>query len=77
MKCPFCDVEMLYGYLNCASALWSEKKHKLGLLPNGKEKYALNLRHTMMSVLHNVESFCCPKCKKVIIDTADYENNLD
>jgi hypothetical protein len=27
MKCPFCDAEMLHGYLNCGTAIWSERKH--------------------------------------------------
>ena len=75
MKCPFCNTEMLHGYLNCGTAIWSERKHKLSLLPDGKESYALHLKNPMMSP-HHIESHCCPKCKKMIIDTADYENNL-
>lgn len=43
MKCPFCGTEMLHGYLNCGSTLWSEQKHKRIVLPEGKEKYALHL----------------------------------
>jgi hypothetical protein len=76
MKCPFCDIEMLRGYLNCGIALWSERKHKIGLLPDGKEKYALRLR-TPLVPPHQIKSYCCPKCKKIIIDAEDYENNLD
>lgn len=67
---------MLHGYLNCGGIIWSERKHKISLLPNGKEKYALFMRPPMWSP-HKIESYCCPKCKKIIIDAADYENNLD
>lgn len=76
MKCPFCNTEMLHGYLNCGMALWSNKKHKLSLLTDGEEQYAFRLGKTLMSP-HHVESDCCPKCKRIIIDTSDYENNID
>lgn len=29
MKCPFCNIEMISGYLNCGELLWSTKKHKI------------------------------------------------
>ena len=75
MNCPFCNVEMLHGYLNCGNAIWSERKHKISTLPDAKEKYTLHLPVPVLAPNH-VESFCCPKCKKIIIDTADSENNL-
>lgn len=75
MQCPFCHAEMLHGYLNCGMALWSERKHKLSLLPDGKEKYAL--RTSMPLLMNHVESYCCPKCRKIIVDAAEYPNNLD
>ena len=34
IKCLFCDVEMLWGYLQCGIAIWSTKKHKISLNPN-------------------------------------------
>ena len=76
MKCPFCDTEMLAGYLNCGNAIWSERKHKISTLPGLNEKYAL---HLDVPALHPnyVESHCCPKCKRIIIDASDYEHNLD
>lgn len=76
MKCPYCNTEMLFGYLNCGNAIWSERKHKISTLPNSKEKYALQLETPMFS-FHYIESYCCPKCKKLIIDTADFKNNFD
>ena len=75
MKCPFCDVEMLHGYLNCGNAIWSERKHRISTLPDGKEIYTMHLNVPILSP-NQVESDCCPKCKRLIIDTSDYENNL-
>ncbi len=74
MKCPFCNIEMLFGYLNCGLAIWSERKHKLSVLPSSKEKYALHLGQPIS--MNYVESYCCPKCKRIIIDSSNYENNL-
>lgn len=76
MKCPFCNTEMIHGYLNCGNIIWSERKHKLSTLPDNKEKYTLHLDVPFMSP-HHIECDCCPNCKKLIIDTADYENNFD
>ncbi|MBQ2715294.1 MAG: hypothetical protein IJF21_00720 [Clostridia bacterium] len=76
MKCPFCDTEMLAGFLNCGAMIWSEKKHKVSLLPGLKEKYTLHLEAPLLHP-HYVESYCCPKCKKIILDSSAYENNLD
>lgn len=75
MKCPFCDVEMLHGWLNCGAALWSERKHKLSIMPDGKEKYALYLEVPLLSP-NQVESDCCPKCKRIIVDASGYEHKL-
>ena len=76
MECPFCKTEMIHGYLNCGNAIWSERKHLISTLPDGKEKFALHLETPILSP-NQVESYCCPECKKIIIDSSDYENNLD
>jgi len=75
MKCPFCNTEMIHGYLNCGTAIWSERKHKISMLPNGKEKYALHLG-TPLALPNYVESDCCPSCKHIIINASEYETNL-
>ena len=76
VKCPFCDVEMIQGYLQCGSAIWSTKKHKISVLPNKtKEKYAFYLKPPLAGANY-VESACCPNCKRIIIDSTNYENNL-
>jgi len=76
MKCPYCYIEMIHGYLNCSNTIWSERKHKISTLPNLTEKYALHLKTPLLNP-HHIESYCCPKCKKITIDASDYENNLD
>ena len=76
MNCPYCGVEMIHGYLNCGMTLWSTKKHKISLLIDNDEKYALQLGRPMVSP-HHVESDCCPKCKRIIIDSSDYMNNIE
>ena len=76
MECPFCGTEMIHGYLNCGNTIWSERKHRISTLPDAKEKFALHLEVPVLSPNH-VESYCCPKCKKIIIDSSDYENNFD
>ena len=76
MKCPYCNTPMLDGFLNSGVAIWSERKHKVSMLPNGKEKYALRLGTPLLSP-HHIKSHCCPNCKKIIIDASQYEHNLD
>ena len=76
MKCPFCGTDMLHGFLNCGNAIWSQRKHVISTNPDRKEKYALHLGVPMLSP-NQVESDCCPKCKKIILDAAAYDHNLD
>ena len=75
MNCPFCKTEMLQGWLNCGMSLWSERKHKISLLPDGEERYALHLGTPLLSP-HHVASHCCPKCKRIVVEAAGYENNF-
>jgi len=76
MKCPYCDVEMIQGYLNCGQAIWSERKHKVSILPNRRERYALYLGSLNWVSPNHVPSDCCPKCKRIIIDAGQYETNI-
>lgn len=76
MVCPFCGTQMIAGYLNSGAAIWSERRHKISLLPDGKERYALRLDTPMFSP-HHIESFCCPKCRKILIDASEYEHDLE
>ena len=75
MKCPYCKIEMVHGYLNCGQIIWSERKHKLVTWPDNTEQYALHLEKPSLP-MHYVESDCCPKCKRIIIDASGYESNI-
>ena len=75
MKCPFCNIEMISGYLNCGELLWSTKKHKMSLNVGTDEKYALQLGRPMVSP-HHIESDCCPKCMRIIVDSSKYGNSI-
>ena len=80
MKCPFCGTEMMQGYLYHQNhMLWSTKKHKISSFPNKKEEqYALykSFWERLFKKPEPVESVCCPNCKRIIIDSTNYENNL-
>lgn len=75
MKCPFCNVEMVHGYLNCGAVIWADRKHKVSLLPDSTEQYALNLRSPLLSP-NAIEGDCCPQCKRIIMDVSAYPNRL-
>ena len=75
MKCPYCNIEMIHGYLQGGLMIWSNRKHKISLLPSNQEKYALSLK-TPWATHHSIESDCCPQCKRIIIDSSNYKNNL-
>ena len=75
MKCPFCDADMLQGYLNCGMVLWSTRKHKISLLPNDKEQYAFQLKRPLVSP-HHISSHYCPKCKRMIVECEGYGSNI-
>ncbi len=74
MKCPYCDIEMLDGFFLAPWMIWRESP--TGWIPPKKGKYAMYLRMPW-STPNNVPSTCCSKCKRIIIDSSSYENNLD
>ncbi|GEM_PF-1438579 len=76
MKCPLCGSEMLHGYLNVPTAIWSERKHVLTTVPNDSEKYAMHIGQAVVKALNHVESDCCPNCKHILIDIQDCENDF-
>ena len=75
MTCPFCQTEMLDGYLNCGNLIWSERRHKISTNADTTERYALNLPTPLLSP-HQIKSTCCPRCKHIIIDASEYEHRL-
>ena len=76
MNCPFCGEEMLHGYLHLGMALWSQRKHKLSLLPKSDESFAMMLGRPILNP-HFVESDFCPKCQRMVLDTSPYPSSWD
>lgn len=56
-------------------AVAGAKKHPVRRCPGKDEQYALYLKLPFVTGNY-VESDCCPKCKRIIIDSTGYENNL-
>ncbi|OUQ39490.1 PF20097 family protein [Faecalibacterium sp. An122] len=74
MDCPFCHTPMHEGYLTIGGpALWTAQSHPLTLLPYPDETYALQLGQCWFGP-HRIASFCCPQCKRIILDASPYPN---
>lgn len=61
MKCPYCNEEMVKGYIQCIDGVdWTEKKQLVAALSAlGKEEYLLQMELLKIIVLYmltNVES---------------------
>lgn len=76
MKCPYCNTEMLLGYLHAPNMIWCEKESKIALSPGKNEKYALYLKLPLLTS-NRVESYCCSICKRIIIDVSAYPHSLE
>ena len=74
MTCPFCQREMLPGFLNAAGRqmLWSEREHSVLLVPRRGERYALRTQGTWVSN-SSVQADYCPDCQRIIIDARHYD----
>ena len=75
MKCPCGNAERIRGHLNCGTVLGRNKKHKLSPAADDAEQYALKLEKTAVSLLHAGHDLC-PECKRIMIDSSNYKNNL-
>lgn len=68
MKCPCCNEEMKKGYIQSPrhQIFWSEKKRS-GMFIIAPSDSDVTLTRGLFST-PAVESYCCKKCKKIIID---------
>ena len=69
MQCPYCNEEMKHGYIQSPrhQIFWSEKKRKnysIFITPSNPD---VSLSNGFLSI-PAVESYCCQKCKKIIIE---------
>ena len=68
MKCPYCDNEMVSGYLQSArDIVWGESKHKIFFEAGDHD---ITLARGLSGAI--TEASCCPTCKKIIINYIDY-----
>ena len=71
MKCPYCNEEMVKGYIQCRDGVdWTEKKQVIAAL-SALGKGRTSLANGAAEDNSAVYAYKCEKCKKVIID---YEN---
>lgn len=68
-NCPYCGNEMELGYIQCRDGVaWAKKKRKVAALL-GLDSSAIVLSSEGGPFSGGVaEAYCCPKCKKIIID---------
>ncbi len=66
MQCPYCNEEMKKGYIQSPrqQIFWGEEKRKMIIAPSSSD---VPLSEGLFSV-PAVESYCCQKCKKIIIE---------
>ena len=66
MQCPYCNEEMKQGYIQSPrqQIFWGEKKRKIFITPSDAD---VKLSEGMFNV-PAVESYCCQKCRKIIVE---------
>ena len=69
MKCPYCDQEMIAGYIQSQRKVYFTRE-KRRLLPSGGD--TVLTRHNLM--LPIARAYQCGACRKVIVD---YEADTD
>lgn len=66
MKCPYCDMEMELGYIQCRDGVyWNDKKRIVAAIP---PMGGIKLSSNETPFGATASAYCCPKCKKIIID---------
>ena len=74
MICPYCSGEMKQGVIQSRDGLWwTETVRPVAALPlGGKERIDLTGGESGgVFSGHKAEAFCCPACKKVILEYRD------
>ena len=71
MQCPYCSGEMKQGIIQSRDGLWwTAKPRPVAALPlGGKDRIDLTDGESGgLFSGHKVEAFCCPTCKKILLD---------
>lgn len=68
MKCPYCDKEMIAGYIQSSGHIyWSENIRKVAGIPPRKNGMCIS-DNTGMGSGHMAKAVFCKECRKIIMD---------
>ena len=68
MICPYCQTEMVKGYIQCRDGVfWTPERALISAL-SGIKKGAVSLRNDPEHGNSTSVAYLCKNCKKVIID---------
>lgn len=68
MNCPYCENEMIAGYICCRDGVfWTEEAPLVAAL-SGFSKNAVSLWDATTDSERAVRAYNCDKCRKVIVD---------
>lgn len=69
MQCPYCNTEMILGYIQCRDGVyWSKRKRLVAALPALDESAVLLSSKDGMFSISAAKAYRCYKCNKIIID---------
>ena len=69
MKCPYCNSEMILGYIQCRDGVsWSEKMRLIAAIPPLSSSSIILSSGEGAFSGSAVEAYRCAECKKIIID---------
>ena len=69
MKCPFCGAEMNRGYVQSGTHIvWTAQKRRVSQ-KSGRPDEILLAQDFLGGAA--VDGFCCPDCKKIVLDYAE------
>lgn len=67
MKCPYCEKEMVRGYIQSSRDIfWSDRKHK-SFYTADKDKGEVEIAAATLMSGAVTDAYICNDCKKVII----------
>ena len=69
-------IQELTVYMDSGLWLRDYECDERGELPKDLKRGVLS-EDGLYNLLCDIESDCCPKCKRIIIDSSSYENNLE
>ena len=69
MKCPYCNSEMILGYIQCRDGVsWSKKMRLIAAIPPLSSSSIILSSGEGAFSGSAIEAYRCDECKKIIID---------